>query len=131
MLGLMKIDNNEAIVVRTTMASQQFGISPDIILRKIAYSHGRFGKGERKFRFKVQGGGYQQANCLGVYLCCLPATLKQELKTLLEGTHTVHLPISKTSQYVFFFFKQFQPNCLPLSPKTPFSLVCAALNTDH
>ncbi|KAL5474078.1 hypothetical protein EMCRGX_G028652 [Ephydatia muelleri] len=84
MLGLMKIDNNEAIVVRTTMASQQFGISPDIILRKIAYSHGRFGKGERKFRFKVQGGGYQQANCLGVYLCCLPATLKQELKTLLE-----------------------------------------------
>ena len=106
MLGLMKIDNNEAIVVRTTMASQQFGISPDIILREIAYSPSRcFGKGERKFRFKVQGGGYQQANCLGVYLCCLPATLKQELKTLLEGTHTVHLPISKTSQYVFFFFQ--------------------------
>ncbi|KAL5468669.1 hypothetical protein EMCRGX_G029769 [Ephydatia muelleri] len=95
MLGLMKIDNNEAIVVRTTMASQQFGISPDIILRKIAYSHGRFGKGERKFRFKVQGGGYQQANCLGVYLCCLPATLKQELKTLLEVPAQLPAPVAQ------------------------------------
>eukprot|EP00731_Ephydatia_muelleri_P037943 Em0606g3a len=84
MLGLTNIDKNEAIVVRTTMASQQLGISPDAMLREIAYSHSRcFGKGERKFRFKVEG-GYQQANCLGVYLCCLPATLKQELKTLLE-----------------------------------------------
>ena len=140
MLGLTNIDKNEAIVVRTTMASQQLGISPDAMLREIAYSHSCcFGKGERKFRFKVEG-GYQQANCLGVYLCCLPATLKQELKTLLEGTCTIHLPISKTSQYMFFFFKQFQPNCLRLlrvppmlrtSPKTLFSLVCAALNTDH
>eukprot|EP00731_Ephydatia_muelleri_P028369 Em0020g13a len=75
MLGLMKIDNNEAIVVRTTMASQQFGISPDIILRKIAYSHGRFGKGERKFRFKVQGGGYQQAN----FPAQLPAPAQAQL----------------------------------------------------
>eukprot|EP00731_Ephydatia_muelleri_P037958 Em0612g2a len=84
MLGLTNIDKNEAIVVRTTMASQQLGISPDAMLREIAYSHSRcFGKEERKFRFKVEG-GYQQANCLGVYLCCLPATLKQELKTLLE-----------------------------------------------
>eukprot|EP00731_Ephydatia_muelleri_P036227 Em0219g2a len=84
MLGLTNIDKNEAVVVRTTMASQQLGISPDAMLREIAYSHSRcFGKGERKFRFKVEG-GYQQANCLGVYLCCLPATLKQELKTLLE-----------------------------------------------
>eukprot|EP00731_Ephydatia_muelleri_P036229 Em0219g4a len=84
MLGLTRIDKNEAIVVRTTMASQQLGISPDAMLREIAYSHSRcFGKGERKFCFKVEG-GYQQANCLGVYLCCLPATLKQELKTLLE-----------------------------------------------
>eukprot|EP00731_Ephydatia_muelleri_P036637 Em0295g6a len=84
MLGLTNIDKNEAIVVRTTMASQQLGISPDAMLREIAYSHSRcFGKGERKFRFKVEG-GYQQANCLGVYLCCLPATLKQKLKTLLE-----------------------------------------------
>eukprot|EP00731_Ephydatia_muelleri_P038570 Em0810g1a len=39
MLGLTNIDKNEAIVVRTTMASQQLGISPDAMLREIAYSH--------------------------------------------------------------------------------------------
>jgi hypothetical protein len=113
MLGLTNIDKNEAIVVRTTMASQQLGISPDAMLREIAYSHSRcFGKGERKFRFKVEG-GYQQANCLGVYLCCLPATLKQELKTLLEGTCTVHLqdiPI-----YVVFFSNSSSPTACPCS----------------
>jgi len=86
MLGLSMVDRNEAIVVRTTMVSERLGISPDAILREMAYSPGHcFGKGERKYRFKVAG-GVQQANCLGVYLCCLPATLKQELKTLLEGT---------------------------------------------
>eukprot|EP00731_Ephydatia_muelleri_P038602 Em0822g1a len=85
MLGLTNIDKNEAIVVRTTMASQQLGISPQQIVREIAYcSNHCFGRGERKFRFKVQG-GYQQANCLGVYLGCLPATLKQDLKTLIEA----------------------------------------------
>ncbi|KAL5470776.1 hypothetical protein EMCRGX_G028791 [Ephydatia muelleri] len=72
MLGLTKIDGNEAIVVRTTMASQQLGISPDAMLREIAYSHSRcFGKGERKFRFKVEG-GHQQANCLGFQPSFLP-----------------------------------------------------------
>lgn len=88
MLGVTKVDGKEAIVVRTTMASTVLGISPDEIIKEIAYSYGRLGKGERKFRFRVEGGHQQQANCLGVYLSCLPATLKQELKTLLEGTHT-------------------------------------------
>ena len=114
-------------MVRTTMASQQLGISPDAMLREIAYSHSRcFGKGERKFRFKVEG-GYQPANCLGVYLCCLPATLKQELKTLLEGTCTVHLPISKTSQYMFFFF-QTVPAQLPAPAQGPSDIEDVAQN---
>ena len=127
MLGLTRIDKNEAIVVRTTMASQQLGVSPDAMLREIAYSHSRcFGKGERKFRFKVEG-GYQLANCLGVYLCCLPATLKQEFKTLLEGTCTVHLPISKTSQYMFFFF-QTVPAQLPAPAQGPSDIEDVAQN---
>eukprot|EP00731_Ephydatia_muelleri_P039236 Em1250g1a len=92
MLGLTRIDKNEAIVVRTTMASQQLGISPDAMLREIAYSHSRcFGKGERKFRFKVEG-GYQQANCLGFQPNCLPLLrvppiLRTSPKTLFSLPH--------------------------------------------
>ena len=72
------------------MASQQLGISPVALLKEIAYSQpgGCYGKGERRFRFEVQG-GHQQANCVGVYLCCLHATLRQELKKLLEGKWNV------------------------------------------
>eukprot|EP00731_Ephydatia_muelleri_P037944 Em0606g4a len=92
MLGLTRIDKNEAIVVRTTMASQQLGISPDAMLREIAYSHSRcLGKGERKFRFKVEG-GYQQANCLGFQPNCLPLLrvppiLRTSPKTLFSLPH--------------------------------------------
>eukprot|EP00731_Ephydatia_muelleri_P038730 Em0882g3a len=82
MLGLTRIDKNEAIVVRTTMASQQLGISPDAMLREIAYSHSRcFGKGERKV--PLQGRGRLPAGQLfGGNLCCLPATLKQGIEDL-------------------------------------------------
>eukprot|EP00731_Ephydatia_muelleri_P038579 Em0812g3a len=125
MLGLTRIDKNEAIVVRTTMASQQLGISPDAMLREIAYSHSRcFGKGERKFRFKVEG-GYQQANCLGVYLCCLPATLKQELKTLLEVPAQLPAPAQGPSDIEDVAQNPLQPappvqNQAPLArPPTP------------
>eukprot|EP00731_Ephydatia_muelleri_P036635 Em0295g4a len=132
MLGLTRIDKNEAIVVRTTMASQQLGISPDAMLREIAYSHSRcFGKGERKFRFKVEG-GYQQANCLGVYLCCLPATLKQELKTLLEVPAQLPAPAQGPSDIEDVAQNPLQPappvqNQAPLArPPTP-PTVCGVL----
>ena len=46
-------------------------------------------EGELKFCFQVQGGGHQQCNCMGVYLCCLPATLVQEIRTLLQGKWNV------------------------------------------
>eukprot|EP00731_Ephydatia_muelleri_P027597 Em0019g470a len=133
MLGLTRIDKNEAIVVRTTMASQQLGISPDAMLREIAYSHSRcFGKGERKFRFKVEG-GYQQANCLGVYLCCLPATLKQELKTLLEVPAQLPAPAQGPSDIEDVAQNPLQPappvqNQAPLArPPTPPPLFVVSL----
>ena len=86
--------------------------------------------GRAVVEFRVEGGHQQQANCLGVHLSCLPATLKQDLKTLLEGTHTVHLPRHPN---MYFFFQPSLPllRVPPMLRTAPFSLVCAALNTDQ
>lgn len=85
LMGIMKVEGKEAIVVRTTMASLELGVSPTAFLATLSSGQGMYGKGERKYRFKIPGGTVQHANCAAIYACCLPDALVLQCKTLIKG----------------------------------------------